>query len=106
MLRHLRAIARFPIPRLALLCALMVSLTVSTTTAISGVTVQHGNTMDVAGGGGIYNGGNLTLNNSSVISNTAAATTTSYISGGGIANTGVLTVTNSTIGANSAPNPN
>src|SRR5437764_5080341 len=29
MLRHLRAIARFPIPRLALLCALIVSLVVA-----------------------------------------------------------------------------
>ena len=46
-------------------------------------------------GGGIYNGGTLTLTNSTVTSNTAGSA-----GGGGIYNTGTLTVTDSTISDN------
>ena len=48
-------------------------------------------------GGGIYNGGTLTLTNSTVSGNTAWATR-----GGGIYNSGTLTLTNSTVSGNTA----
>ncbi len=65
---------------------------------ISGVTVRNGNPGASAIGGGISNGGALTLNNSTVISNT------SY-DGSGIYNSGTLTLTSqATIRANVAAN--
>jgi len=64
------------------------------TVTISGMTVQHGNTVGDAGG--IENLGVLTLSNCAIINNTAA------LNGGGIANMGgTLTVNNSTITGNS-----
>jgi hypothetical protein len=65
----------------------------SATVAISGVTIQNGNS---SFGGGIYNTGTLTLTNSTVSGSSAA-----YY-GGGIYNTGTLTLTNSTVSGNSA----
>jgi hypothetical protein len=50
-------------------------------------------------GGGLYNGGTLTVSNSSLPGNTASG---SYGFGGGILNRGTLTVSNSTLSANSA----
>lgn len=49
------------------------------------------------GGGGIKNDGNMSISNSSIISNTALE------AGGGILSTGILTVTNATISGNSGP---
>jgi len=64
------------------------------TVTISGMTVQHGNTVGDAGG--IENLGVLTLSNCAIINNTAA------LNGGGIKNMGgTLTVNNSTITGNS-----
>jgi len=64
------------------------------TVTISGMTVQHGNTVGAAGG--IENLGTLTLSNCAIINNTAA------LNGGGIANTGgTLIVNNSTFTGNS-----
>jgi hypothetical protein len=51
-------------------------------------------------GGGISNSGTLTVSNSTVTANTAGAVNSSN-SGGGISNSGTLTVTNSAITANS-----
>ena len=67
------------------------------TIAISGVTVQNGNTSD--GGGGIYNTGTLTLTNSTVSGNTPGLG-----GGGGILNRGTMTLTNSTISGNTIIN--
>jgi hypothetical protein len=68
---------------------------VSSTSWISGLTIEYGDTQD--GGGGIYNDGMLTLNDSIVIHNRALSGF-----GGGIENTGTLNVSDSTLAANSA----
>ncbi len=70
---------------------------------ISGLTISDGNddtSGDFVGGGGIYNDGRLTLNNSTVSGNTSA----SVIGGGGIYNSGTLFLTNSTVNGNTAEN--
>jgi predicted outer membrane repeat protein len=66
-------------------------------TMIAGLTIAHGYSADY--GGGIENGGTLTLINSAVSSNSAV------FGGGGIFNlqSGTLTLTNSTVSANSRP---
>lgn len=64
------------------------SITTPDSVSISGVTIRNGAVWGA--GGGIYNGGNLTLNSSSVFSNTAFA-------GAGIANARSLTVTNTAL---------
>jgi hypothetical protein len=68
--------------------------------SISGVTVQHGSLSTGNGyyhdGGGIYNGGTLTITSSTITNNS------SNINGGGIYNNGTLTITNSTIANNFA----
>ncbi|MEJ2353928.1 MAG: choice-of-anchor Q domain-containing protein [Anaerolineales bacterium] len=61
---------------------------------IEDVTISGG--MVREDGGGIFNAATLTLNRSTVMSNTAA------LDGGGIYNTGTLTVTNSTLSGNTA----
>src|SRR5208282_965965 len=66
------------------------------TVNISGVTIEHGSFGGYPYGGGIANGGTLTLSNSAVSGNTG-----SYV-GGGIYNYGTLTLTNSTVSGNSA----
>jgi hypothetical protein len=93
------------------------------TVVISDVTVRNGNPGAGSLGGGIYNRGTLTLNNSTVSGNTAdlgggifnisSGTLTltnstvgpnnTAIAGGGIRNSGTLTLTNSTISGNTAP---
>lgn len=67
------------------------------TVAISDVTITRGVNPDIffGFGGGIANGGTLTLTNSTVSANTAK-------SGGGIVNLGVLTLNRSTISGNTA----
>lgn len=66
------------------------------TATIGGLTIQHGNASG-ADGGGIANGGTLTVTNSTLSSNTAGGG-----KGGGIFNSGTLTVTNSTLRSNGA----
>jgi CSLREA domain-containing protein len=67
----------------------------SVTATISGVTIQHGKTSGV-GGGGIWNYGKLQLINTTVTSNTAGY-------GGGIHNqSGALTLINCTVSDNAA----
>jgi len=61
---------------------------------ISGLTIESGSA--TTEGGGIYNGGTLTLTNSAVSGNLAGT------NGGGIYNGGTLTLTNSTLFGNSA----
>lgn len=65
--------------------------------AISGLTIRNG-FVATGFGGGIDNGGSLTVSNAAIVSNDGGF-------GGGIANEAesTLTVTNSTIGLNSAP---
>jgi hypothetical protein len=58
--------------------------------------IQHGYG---TGGGGIFNNGILTLNNSIVSNNV------SYLSGGGINNYGTMTINNTTISSNSSGDP-
>jgi CSLREA domain-containing protein len=64
---------------------------------ISGVAIKNGGS-NVGDGGGIYNGGTLTLNNSTVSGNVASA------GGGGIYNSGTLALNNVTIANNTANN--
>jgi hypothetical protein len=59
---------------------------------------EHGN---FQGGGVIYNGGNLTLVNVSVLNNKLDVLT-NYVRGGGIFNSGSLTLINSTVSGNDA----
>jgi predicted outer membrane repeat protein len=63
---------------------------------ISGVTVRHGKA--TASGGGIYNAGNLTLNDVVVSDNSASQ----FGTGGGIYTEGRLTLTKTTIDGNTA----
>ena len=64
------------------------------TATISGLSIKHGSSLL---GGGIYNGGTLTLAGSIVTNNTVGTQT-----GGGIFNAGTLTLTGSTVSLNSA----
>lgn len=66
----------------------------SGTVAISGLTIQNGNASLGGAGGGIDNGGTLTVTNSTLSGNSASA-------GGGIVNFGALTLANSTLSGNS-----
>ncbi len=73
-------------------------------TTISGVTIKNGyptgpGSGTLSSGGGIQNGGNLMLINSTISGNTVDGT---YAAGGGIASTGVLTITNSIVSGNTA----
>jgi hypothetical protein len=70
--------------------------------SLSGLTIRHGRAPN---GGGIYNNGELTINNSIVSENTAAVScSTSFCgnSGGGIYNNGALTINNSVLSGNEA----
>jgi hypothetical protein len=64
------------------------------TVAVSGLTIQHGSSLL---GGGIFNGGTLTLTDVTVSNNTQGTQL-----GGGIFNSGTLTLSSSTVSANSA----
>ena len=66
----------------------------NTTATLSGLTITGGNGFI---GGGIYDHGTLTVNNSTIVGNN---TTTG--AGGGISNDGTLTVNNSTLAGNTA----
>jgi hypothetical protein len=68
------------------------------TIAISGLTITHGNPADYVGGG-IWNGGSLTLSDCTVSDNQAAGGQYG-LGGGGILNWGSLTVTHCTISGN------
>ncbi|XQQ05829.1 MAG: DUF4347 domain-containing protein [Leptolyngbya sp. IPPAS B-1204] len=67
---------------------------VAKTVSLDRVTITGGNTGGISSGSGIFNGENLTVNNSTISNN-------SSFQGGGIRNTGNLTVNNSTISSNS-----
>jgi hypothetical protein len=72
-----------------------------TTVTIAGLTIANGRVIEpLARGGGIYNGGTLTVSNSTVSSNGTDAFSDAY--GGGIFNAGTLTVDNSTLSNNSS----
>jgi len=79
-------------------------LTISGTAKVnlSGLTIRHGRAPN---GGGIYNNGALTINNSIISGNTAAISCSASFcdnSGGGIYNNGALTINSSTISGNDA----
>jgi len=76
-------------------------VTISSTTAVtlSGVTIRNGST---AFGGGIHNGGTLTINNCTLSGNKASHTKFGGGVGGGIFNVGTLTINNSTLSGNNA----
>ncbi|MEZ6091000.1 MAG: DUF11 domain-containing protein [Pirellulaceae bacterium] len=81
------------------------STTASTTATLDDVTITGntatGGTAPLEGGGGIYNrGANLSIINTSEISNNLA--TTGAGSGGGILSTGTLTIEDSTVSGNDA----
>jgi len=65
------------------------------TATISGVTIQNANSLNI--GGGIINGGTLTLDNCAIINNSVAGLNAW---GGGIFNSGTLTVTHSVVSGN------
>jgi len=70
------------------------------TLSLSGVTIQHGfgtGGLTIVGGGGIINEGDLTLTNSVLTLNVAAAA-----GGGGITNDGVLVMDSTTVSSNTA----
>ena len=67
------------------------------TAAFSGITISGGNE-DGGAGGGIVNGGTLTITESVISGNSAG-------DGGGISNGGTLTITNSAVSSNSATGP-
>ena len=68
------------------------------TITISGVTIEKG---AATFGGGIYNGGTLTINDSTVSENGAYCVTDEcFTGGGGIGNSGTLTINRSTISGN------
>jgi len=70
---------------------------------ISGFTITNGFPKDINGGGGIVNGGGLTISGCSVVNNTASTPLFHGFGGGIFNNTGsTLTVTNSTLSNNSA----
>ena len=70
------------------------------TAVLSDLTITQG-VVTTAGGAGISNNGNLTLNNCVVSKNVAASSAGGQqIDGGGIYNAGTLTITNSSITAN------
>jgi LPXTG-site transpeptidase (sortase) family protein len=66
--------------------------------ALKSIKVETGKNLD---GGGIYNGGTLTITNSTIADNVAASG-----NGGGIYNDGSLTAINCTFSGNSTPNGN
>jgi hypothetical protein len=66
------------------------------TVAISGLTIAGG--FDTSSGGGIYNGGTLTVAGSAITGN--AINGTGSVSGGGIANYGTLAITDSAVTGN------
>jgi hypothetical protein len=71
---------------------------------ISGLTVSNGvlnSTANNDEGGGLFNGGTLTIANSTISGNSGTGPTNN---GGGISNAGTLTVTNSIISGNKADN--
>jgi len=72
------------------------------TVEIEGLTIANGYATDTRGGGGIYNSGNLTLNNVTISNNFSGGQNFVGNNGGGIynSNTGVLTLNNSTITGN------
>jgi hypothetical protein len=76
------------------------------TVSISGLTINNGVSYDGGyydGGGGIFNGGTLTLANCTVNGNYAYQVDLyNFAGGGGIFNAGILTVNNSTISGNTA----
>jgi hypothetical protein len=71
------------------------------TATVSGVTIENGSgNADANGdGGGIFNNGTLTVNNSTISSNYVSG---GSAGGGGIANIGTLTLSNSTLSGNHA----
>jgi hypothetical protein len=86
------------------------------TSSISGLTIKNGwgvaSVLDGPyGGGGIYNGGNLTLSNCVFTGNTALVAVSGYFGdaipagGGGIDNRGILTLESSLVSANTAHGP-
>ncbi|MEB3337084.1 MAG: filamentous hemagglutinin N-terminal domain-containing protein, partial [Leptolyngbyaceae bacterium] len=76
----------------------VVTVDAAKTVTLAGLTIANGTATT---GGGIFNSGTLTLNNSTVSGNSVSGGTTSY-GGGGIYNRGTLTLNNSTVSGNSA----
>ena len=72
------------------------------TANISGLTIAHGRSTDLYGGGSIYNTGILTITDCTISESTSTSTDYNY-GGGGIYNAGLLTVANSTLSKNSTP---
>jgi hypothetical protein len=70
---------------------------------IDGLTVMNGHVVALSFGGGIFNGGTLTVSNTTLSGNSASGSFPFSGFGGGIFNRlGTLTVTNSTLSDNSA----
>ncbi len=75
------------------------NLAVGAVVEINGLTITNGNTER---GGGIFNNGTLTINDTTISGNTATGTLSSTGGGGGIHNLGILLVNNSTLSSNEA----
>ena len=71
----------------------IVEVAMGTTNVLTDFTIRNGNSVGDAGGG-VWNQGTLTMNNCSVVSNTAT------YGGGGIASPGILTMNNCTLAHN------
>jgi hypothetical protein len=81
----------------------VVTISNASIVTLSNVTIRNGRAPSgtVAYGGGVYNNGTLTINNSTVSGNYALSNLVSGI-GGGIANWGILTINSSTVSGNYA----
>jgi hypothetical protein len=79
----------------------VMNIAAGSSVALMGVTVENGHSS--SGGGGIYNGGSVLVQGSTITGNTDA-TSASSAAGGGLANAGQATVVNSTFSGNTESN--
>ncbi len=74
------------------------------TAILTSLTITNGGDQTGAGGGGIYNAGNLTLNQCTLVGNSANNLNSSTTGGGAIFNSGLLTLNQCTLAFNHSDN--
>ncbi len=105
--KNVTIIANVPIIVSADSASRVFEIALNATVTIDGLTIRDGH-INGGQGGGIYNLGTLTLNNSTVSDNSVSNSTSKGAggNGGGIYNSGMLTVSNSVVSNNSANGAN